>query len=111
MATSATSVCRNGRSRGSEHWKGAADIKRTKKDKNTIIIFLSDNGAQGGERNRIYTSRNTETVGLPGSYDIQNSSWSQTGNSPLRSYKDNPYEGVLVHHLLSGIPKKLKPML
>ncbi|QIH34344.1 arylsulfatase [Sphingobacterium sp. DR205] len=83
-------------------------LKELKKDKNTIIIFLSDNGAQGGDRNRIYTSRNTETVGLPGSYDMQNSNWSQTGNSPLRSYKDNPYEGGIGAPFIVWFPKEVK---
>src|SRR5690606_37764055 len=67
-----------------------------------------DNGAQGGDRARIYTARNTETVGLPGSYDVQNSNWSQTGNSPLRSYKDNPYEGGIGAPFIVWYPKEVK---
>lgn len=83
-------------------------LKELKKDKNTIIIFLSDNGAQGGDRNRIYTTRNTGTVGSAGSYDVQNSNWSQTGNSPLRSYKDNPYEGGIGAPFIVWYPKEVK---
>jgi len=83
-------------------------LRELKKDKNTLIIFLSDNGAQGGDRARIYTARNTETVGLPGSYDVQNSNWSQTGNSPLRSYKDNPYEGGIGAPFIVWYPKEVK---
>ncbi len=83
-------------------------LKELKKDKNTIIIFLSDNGAQGGERNRIYTSRTSGTVGSAGSYDVQNSNWSQTGNSPLRSYKDNPYEGGISAPFIVWYPKEVK---
>jgi len=83
-------------------------LKELKKDKNTLIIFLSDNGAQGGDRTRVYTARNTETVGLPGSYDVQNSNWSQTGNSPLRSYKDNPYEGGIGAPFIVWYPKEVR---
>ncbi|MDH5826630.1 arylsulfatase [Sphingobacterium faecium] len=75
---------------------------------NTIIIFLSDNGAQGGDRARIYTSRNSGPVGSAGSYDMQNSNWSQTGNSPLRSYKDNPYEGGIGAPFIVWYPKEVK---
>jgi len=83
-------------------------LKELKVDDNTIIIFLSDNGAQGGDRARIYTSRNTGTVGSAGSYDVQNSNWSQTGNSPLRSYKDNPYEGGIGAPFIVWYPKEVK---
>jgi len=83
-------------------------LKDLKKYDNTIVVFLSDNGAQGGESTRIYTVRNTETVGRAGSYDIQNSNWSQTGNSPLRSYKDNPYEGGIGAPFIVWYPKEVK---
>lgn len=83
-------------------------LKDLKKDENTLIIFLSDNGAQGGERTRIYTTRNTETVGRAGSYDVQNNNWSQTGNSPLRSYKNNPYEGGIGAPFIVWYPKEIQ---
>ncbi|TDS10998.1 arylsulfatase [Sphingobacterium paludis] len=83
-------------------------LQSLKKDDNTVIIFLSDNGAQGGDRARIYTQRNTETVGRAGSYEVQNSNWSQTGNSPLRSYKDNPYEGGIGAPFIVWYPKEVK---
>jgi len=82
-------------------------LKTLNKDENTVIIFLSDNGAQGGKSTRIYTSRNTETVGRPGSYDIQNDNWSQTGNSPLRSYKNHPYEGGISAPFIVWYPKEV----
>ncbi|UIR57616.1 arylsulfatase [Sphingobacterium sp. SRCM116780] len=83
-------------------------LKELHVDNNTVIIFLSDNGAQGGDRARIYTARNSGPVGSPGSYDIQNSNWSQTGNSPLRSYKDNPYEGGIGAPFIVWYPKEVK---
>ncbi|WP_447768082.1 arylsulfatase [Sphingobacterium faecium] len=83
-------------------------LKELKVDDNTIIIFMSDNGAQGGDRARIYTTRNAGPVGSAGSYDVQNSNWSQTGNSPLRSYKDNPYEGGIGAPFIVWYPKEVK---
>jgi len=85
-----------------------AKLKELKKDDNTLIIFISDNGAQGGNGLRLYTQRTTGPVGTAGSYEVQNSNWSQTGNSPLRSYKDSPYEGGISAPFIAWYPKKIK---
>lgn len=83
-------------------------LKQLKKDDNTLIVFISDNGAQGGNSLRLYTSRNTGPVGSAGSYEVQNSNWSQTGNSPLRNYKGTPYEGGISAPFIAWYPKKIK---
>ncbi|WP_432710831.1 arylsulfatase [Pedobacter sp.] len=83
-------------------------LKELKKDKNTLIIFISDNGAQGGNGLPVYTSRITGPVGTAGSYERQNSNWSQTGNSPLRNYKDSPYEGGISAPFIAWYPEKIK---
>jgi arylsulfatase A-like enzyme len=83
-------------------------LAELKKDDNTLIIFISDNGAQGGNSTRLYTSRTTGAVGTAGSYEMQNSNWSQTGNAPLRSYKGNPYEGGISSPFIAWFPKKIK---
>jgi arylsulfatase A-like enzyme len=83
-------------------------LKELKKDQNTLIIFISDNGAQGGNNLRLYTQRTSGPVGSAGSYETQNSNWSQTGNSPLRNYKDSPYEGGISAPFIAWYPKKIK---
>lgn len=83
-------------------------LKELKKDKNTLIVFISDNGAQGGNGLRLYTQRTNGPVGTAGSYEVQNSNWSQTGNSPLRSYKDSPYEGGISAPFIAWYPQKIK---
>lgn len=83
-------------------------LKELKKDENTLIVFISDNGAQGGNSLRLYTSRNTGPVGTAGSYEVQNSNWSQTGNSPLRNYKGTPYEGGISAPFIAWYPKRIK---
>ncbi|WP_428430064.1 arylsulfatase [Pedobacter sp.] len=85
-----------------------AKLKALKQDDNTIIIFISDNGAQGGNGTRLYTSRNTGLVGTAGSYETQNSNWSQTGNSPHRDYKGAPYEGGISAPFIAWYPQKIK---
>lgn len=82
-------------------------LKSIGADENTLIIFLSDNGAQGGQGTAIYTRRNSGPVGSAGSYDVQNSNWSQTGNSPLRSYKGAPYEGGISAPFIAWFPKRI----
>lgn len=79
-------------------------LKELKKDQNTLIIFLSDNGAQGGNNLRLYTQRTSGPVGSAGSYEVQNSNWSQTGNSPLRNYKGTPYEGGISAPFIAWLP-------
>lgn len=85
-----------------------AKLKELKKDENTLIVFISDNGAQGGNGLSIYTQRNTGPVGSAGSYETQNSNWSQTGNSPLRNYKGTPYEGGISAPFIAWYPGKIK---
>lgn len=85
-----------------------AKLKELKKDDNTLIVFISDNGAQGGNGTSIYTQRNTGPVGSAGSYETQNSNWSQTGNSPLRNYKATPYEGGISAPFIAWYPAKIK---
>lgn len=82
-----------------------AKLKQLGKDENTLIIFISDNGAQGGNSLRLYTQRTTGPVGTAGSYETQNSNWSQTGNSPHRAYKDSPYEGGISAPFIAWYPK------
>lgn len=85
-----------------------AKLKELKKEQNTVIILISDNGAQGGNGLNIYTSRNTGPVGTAGSYETQNSNWSQTGNSPFRNYKGTPYEGGISSPFIAWYPAKFK---
>ncbi|MDR1666666.1 MAG: sulfatase-like hydrolase/transferase [Bacteroidales bacterium] len=83
-------------------------LKELGKDDNTLVVFISDNGAQGGEGLYAYTRRTSGTVGSAGSYELQNSNWSQTGNSPLRNYKGRPYEGGISSPFIAWFPKKVK---
>lgn len=63
-------------------------------DKNTLIVFISDNGAQGGfSGNGRKPSRNAGPIGTAGSYDYQEQPWAYVSNTPLRQYKNNMHEG------------------
>jgi arylsulfatase A-like enzyme len=87
-------------------------LKELKKDENTLIIFISDNGAQGGYRSFNQLNRgpvkNTGPIGTSGSFDYQEQSWAYLSNTPLRNYKAKPYEGGFRTPFIAWFPKKVK---
>lgn len=62
---------------------------------NTVIIFLSDNGAPSEDIVRWHRGaiRNSSTVGTRGSFESIGKEWAYLSNSPLRGFKDQLYEG------------------
>ncbi|MDA8640439.1 arylsulfatase [Flavobacteriaceae bacterium] len=62
---------------------------------NTVIVFLSDNGAENMDVGKMpfTVKRNEGPVGTAGSMEAYTKNWAQVSNSPLRSYKSSPYEG------------------
>ena len=89
----------------------------------TLIVFLSDNGAsqEGGKHGTInelaYFNlmrleveemvEHLDEIGGPNHYNNYPWGWAQTGNTPLRFYKQNTYEGgirdPLIIHWPNGI--------
>ena len=84
-------------------------LKELKKDDNTLIIFISDNGAQGGySSNKVKPSRNSGPIGSAGSYDYQEQIWAYVSNTPLRQYKNNMHEGGFSSPFIAWFPKQIK---
>ena len=81
---------------------------------NTVIFFLSDNGADG---NSVYDVAETrawihkdmdnsiENTGRPGSFVEYGPGWAQVGMTPLRMYKSFMYEGGISVPALAWGPK------
>jgi arylsulfatase A-like enzyme len=84
-------------------------LRELKKDDNTLIIFISDNGAQGGYTNsKAKPQRNSGPIGSPGSYDYQEQNWAYVSNTPLRHYKNNMHEGGFSSPFIAWFPKQIK---
>jgi arylsulfatase A-like enzyme len=84
-------------------------LKELKKEDNTLIVFISDNGAQGGYSTATRKpQRNTGPIGSPGSYDYQEQNWAYVSNTPFRHYKNNMHEGGFSSPFIAWFPKQIK---
>ncbi|MBO9639876.1 MAG: arylsulfatase [Siphonobacter aquaeclarae] len=85
------------------------ELQRLKKDKNTLIVLISDNGAQGGlNQTGRRRPRNSGPIGSSGSYDYQEQNWAYVSNTPFRNYKATPYEGGISAPFIAWYPGKIK---
>jgi len=90
--------------------KIVSKLKELKKDDNTIIVFISDNGAEGGHytlggRGKRF---NSGPVGTSGSFDYVYKNWAHVSNTPLHAYKGNMHEGGVSSPLIAWYPKRIK---
>ncbi|NSL88829.1 arylsulfatase [Chitinophaga sp. Mgbs1] len=85
-------------------------VKALKKDDNTLVIFISDNGAPAedvahwGRK----AARNTGPVGTAGSFESQGKNWSFVSNTPFRSFKSFMYEGGISSPFIAWFPRHIK---
>ncbi len=96
-----------------------ARLKETGQFDNTIIFFLSDNGAcaewdpwgfdeTSGPKNILHTGADLKKIGGPDSYSSYGSAWANACNTPFRLYKHYGHEGGINTPLIVHWPAGLK---
>ncbi len=99
-----------------------AHLKKTGQYENTLILYLSDNGACGewdpfgfdvesGPKNILHTGADLKSIGAPSSYVSYGSGWANVGSTPYRFYKQYTHEGGIITPLIVHYPAgvTLKP--
>lgn len=94
-------------------------LKETGQWENTLIFFLSDNGACAewdpygfdqldSPKNKVHTGDELKKLGRPESYISYGSGWANACNTPLRLFKHYAEEGGIRTPLIVHWPKGLK---
>jgi arylsulfatase len=96
------------------------DLEKHGDLENTLIIFLSDNGAcaewdpwgfdiDSGPKNVLHKGDELEKMGSPGTYHSTGSGWANAANTPWRLYKHYVHEGgirtPMIVHWSKGIKR------
>ena len=82
------------------------DLKAAGEFENTVIMFLSDNGAcaewdpfgfdgVSGPDNKLHTDDELATMGQPGTFHSAGAGWAMASSTPFRRYKHYCHEGGL----------------
>ncbi|MBB5644934.1 arylsulfatase [Pedobacter cryoconitis] len=80
-------------------------IKELKKDKNTLVVFLSDNGGSADEvKNWDYVTQKNGVPGSVNSIDSYEAPWGNASNTPFRLFKKNTHEGGISSPFIAYYP-------
>lgn len=96
-----------------------ADLRQHGQLDNTLIMFLSDNGAcwewdplgfdeSSSPKNILHTGADLKKMGMPGSYLSYGSAWANAGNTPFRLYKHFSHEGGIRTPFIAHWPAGIK---
>jgi arylsulfatase len=98
-----------------------ADLRKHGQLDNTLLVFLSDNGAcaewdpygfdgESGPKNVLHKGADLEAMGGPKSYLSYGSGWANAGSTPFRLYKHFAHEGGIstpfIAHWPAGVKRK-----
>jgi arylsulfatase A-like enzyme len=96
-----------------------ADLRSRGQLDNTLIVFVSDNGAcpewdpfgfdgRSGPDNVLHRGADLERMGGPGTYHSAGSGWANASNTPWRMYKHYAHEGGISSPCIMHWPAALR---
>lgn len=86
--------------------KVLAKLKEIGKDENTLILFVSDNGASA---EMVHIEDDYGEIGSMTRWTSLGGDWANVGNTPFRYFKNFSYEGGINTPLIAYWPNKIKP--
>jgi len=98
------------------------DLKQRGELENTLIVFLSDNGAcaewdpfgfdgSSGPNNKLHKGAELNQIGQPGTYHSYGSGWANASNTPWRLYKHYGHEGGITTPFIAHWPARLNRLI
>jgi len=82
-------------------------LKATGKFENTLVLFLSDNGACAQQPTKFKGDTSGEMGGV-NSFPTVGPSWANVSNTPFRFYKQDSYEGGINTPMIAHWPKGIR---
>jgi arylsulfatase A-like enzyme len=97
------------------------DLQKHDELENTLIVFLSDNGAcaewdpfgfdtASSNNNILHTGDQIDQMGQPGSYHSAGSGWASASNTPFRLYKHFCHQGGILSPCILHWPRQLNEL-